>query len=154
MASISQAFDHSKNRYGQYARQSLTWMLHACKRTAYMWQDKPCGEASVNTASCTEPCVWLRAAGGYVESAASIISLLCLQFIVHAAMCPDISGRICTEWHIQLWCHCAEDYQLPNKQMKVKGQGSAMAGGSHTDVCRTHTAVTGCIWLNIFLISS
>lgn len=56
--------------------------------------------------------------------------VLCLQFTVHTAMCPDTPGRVCTEWPIQPWCHCAEDYQLPNKQMKVKGQGSTTAGGS------------------------
>lgn len=79
--------------------------------------------------------------------------VLCLQFTVHTAMCPDTPGRVCTEWPIQPWCHCAEDYQLPNKQMKVKGTRQ-YHGRGFTDVCRAHTAVTGCIWLHIFLISS
>lgn len=107
-----------------------------------MWQHKPCCEASVNTASCTEPCAWLRAAGGYVESAASIISLrlgtssCSSQFTLQ---CAQTSLEQSALSDIQLQSHCAENYRLPSKQRKVKGQGSCHGRGfTHRCLQNTH----------------
>lgn len=145
-ASISQAFDHSTyltDVGGMQASHSPgCCMLVRAENCVYVAAQALlwglCEHSFLHRTMCLAKSCW-RICGVSSLNHQLVLGDLFLQFTIHTAMCPDISGRVCTEWHIQLQSHCAENYQLPSKQRKVKGQGSCHGRGfTHRCLQNTH----------------
>lgn len=145
VASISQAFDHSTyltDVDGMQASHSpgCCTLVRAencvyVAAQALLWG--LCEHSFLHRTMCLAKSCW-RICGVSSLNHQLVLGDLFLQFTVHTAMCPDISGRVCTEWHSTSVSLCRE---LPVTQQTEEGERPRQLPwqGVHTQMFAEHT---------------
>lgn len=104
----------------------------------------PCEHSFLHRAMCLAKSCW-RICGA---SSLNHQLVLCLQFTVHTAICPDIAGRVCAETHSTSLSLCRE---LPDTQQTGEGERTRhCCGRGFTHRCLQNSHCSHRLCMTIF----